>query len=152
MGTSFITYNQNMDKHPETGKPYVKPYKLKWFRNTKFRQAVAHSIDREGIIKTVYNGLGQPQYGPMNESAGYFNNPNKKPYEYDLVEAKAMLAEMGLKDRDGDGKMEDEQGNATRLMVSDYFDEQPRVEHWRFSKGPAPENVEPFAVPTYSFV
>jgi SAM-dependent methyltransferase len=43
---------------------------------------------------------------------------------------------------------EDESGYATKLTVSDYFDDQPYVERWRF-KGPAPKEATPFAVPVF---
>jgi len=49
----------------------------------------------------------------------------------------------------GYGWIPDEQGNCIKLTVSDYFDDQPRVEHWRFSKGGAPKDVMPFAVPRF---
>lgn len=117
MGSSFVVFNQNGGLNPETGKPYIAPHKVKWFSNVKFRQAVAMSIDREGLIKTVYNGLGTPQFGPMNESVGYFYNPNIKPYPHDLRRAAALLAEIGLKDRDGDGVMEDEQGHPVQFTL-----------------------------------
>jgi len=116
-GSSFVTFNQNSGVSPATGKPYVAPHKVKWFRDTRFRQAIAMCIDREGLVKAVHNGLGVPQYGPMNASAGYFHNPEIRPYPYDLQEAKNMLAEIGLRDRDGDGVMEDEDGHVVEFTL-----------------------------------
>jgi SAM-dependent methyltransferase len=49
----------------------------------------------------------------------------------------------------GYGWMEDENGNATKLTVSDYFGDQPYVERWRFKGGPAPKDARPFAVPFF---
>ena len=49
----------------------------------------------------------------------------------------------------GYGWVRDEQGNCVKMTVSDYFTDQPSVEHWRFSKGPIPEGAEPFAVPRF---
>ncbi len=115
-GSEFVMFNQNEGKNA-AGKPYVEPYKLKWFRDTRFRQAVSHCLDREGIIKTVYNGLAEPQWGPESPATGYFYNPNVKKYPYDLEKAKALLAEAGLKDRNGDGILEDEQGNAVQFTL-----------------------------------
>ena len=43
----------------------------------------------------------------------------------------------------------DEQGNDAKLIVSDYFDDQPDVEHWGFSKGPRPDDTPRFAVPRF---
>ena len=35
------------------------------------------------------------------------------------------------------------------LVVADYFDSTPRLEHWRFSKGPIPPDTPKFAVPRF---
>ncbi len=115
-GSEFVFFNQNTGKS-DAGKPYVEPYKLAWFRNTKFRQAISHAIDREGLVRTVHNGLAFPQYGPESPSTGYYYNDKLKPYEYNLDKAKAMLAEIGLKDRDGDGIIEDEQGHPVQFTL-----------------------------------
>lgn len=49
----------------------------------------------------------------------------------------------------GFGWIQDEQTNSIKLTVSDYFEDQPWVEHWKFSKTPATEDVEPFTVPSF---
>ena len=50
----FLWFNQNTGAN-SSGNPIVNPVKLKWFRNTKFRQAVSCAIDRDrqraGIAK-----------------------------------------------------------------------------------------------------
>jgi len=117
LGTSFITFNQNPGVSKETGKPYIAPYKVKWFRETKFRQAIAHAIDRDALIATIYNGLAQPQYGPLNAGNPAFYNPAVKSYDYDLDEAKKLLAEIGLVDRNGDGVLEDEEGHEVAFTI-----------------------------------
>jgi peptide/nickel transport system substrate-binding protein len=117
MGSLFVCFNENPDKSPETGQRYVTPYKQKWFANTKFRQAMSHSIDRAGIIKTVYNGLAEPQYGPDNRAVGYFYNDKIKPYDYNIELARKMLAEIGMKDRNGDGLLEDEEGHKVEFTL-----------------------------------
>ena len=43
----------------------------------------------------------------------------------------------------------DEEGNCIKLIVSDYFDHRPVVQHWKFPKGPIPEDTKPFAVPRF---
>lgn len=48
----------------------------------------------------------------------------------------------------GLGWLYDEDGNATTLTVSGYFDRQPRLGEWRF-KG-VPRDVPPFVVPEFS--
>ncbi|MBN1342040.1 MAG: ABC transporter substrate-binding protein [Phycisphaerae bacterium] len=116
-GSSFVVFNQNPGKSPETGKSYVEPFKLAWFSRTEFRQAVAHAIDKRGIIDTVLNGLGYPQNGPMTFRAGYFYNDKIKDYDYDPRKAKALLAKIGLVDRNGDGFLEDGAGNKVEFTL-----------------------------------
>lgn len=109
-GSSFLFFNQNTGKDTRTGKPYVEPGKLKLFRDEKFRQAVAHALDKNSMIKIVMNGLGYPQWSPMAPSEGYFYTGDVVQYEYDLEKARALLKEIGIEDRNGDGKVEDSAG------------------------------------------
>ena len=45
-GSTFLGFNMNPGRNPDSGMLYFAPEKLEWFRNTQFRQAVAHSINR----------------------------------------------------------------------------------------------------------
>ncbi|MBD3321440.1 MAG: ABC transporter substrate-binding protein [Chitinivibrionales bacterium] len=110
-GSSFLFFNQNTLKNPETGEPYVDPVKQAWFRNKQFRKAVAHALDKESMIRIVMNGLGYPQWGPMTPSEGYFYNPDVPKHEYDLEKARKILAGEGFSDSNGDGIIEDDKGN-----------------------------------------
>jgi peptide/nickel transport system substrate-binding protein len=110
-GTNFLVFNLNPNKSEKTGKYFVEPKKLKWFTNLKFRQAVAYAIDKQSIIDIVMNGLGYPQYSSMSPSAGFFYNPNVAKRWYNPGKAKTILEEAGFKDTDGDGILEDEEGN-----------------------------------------
>ncbi len=110
-GSNFLVFNQNRGKNPRTGSRYVAPYKLNWFTDVKFRQAVAYAVDRDSIISIIMNGLGAPQYSSMSPSAGFFYNPDVKKYPYDLEKAKSILKSIGIYDRDGNRIAEDEEGN-----------------------------------------
>ncbi len=109
-GTSFVCFNQNPRSNPETGRPFVEPEKLRWFTDPAFRKAVAHAIDRMGIIDIVMDGLGFPQNAAMSPSAGFFYNADVPTYDYDPKKAKAILEAAGYIDRDGDGTIEDAKG------------------------------------------
>ncbi len=117
MGSSFLTFNQNPGSCPQTGRPYIEPHKVRWFRNTKFRQAMAMAVDRRELIRAVHNGLALPQYGPMNEGSGYFYNPDLIEWPYDLEKASQYLAEIGLKDRNGDGWLTDEEDRPVAFTI-----------------------------------
>ncbi|MDZ4744089.1 MAG: ABC transporter substrate-binding protein [Verrucomicrobiota bacterium] len=106
---NFLWFNMNQGKNPKTQKPFVDSVKLKWFQNQKFRQAVSHSINRNGIIQSVLLGLGTPLWGIKNE-ADKWNNPNVRKYPYDLDAARKLLQEAGFK-YNAQGKLLDESGN-----------------------------------------
>ncbi len=117
-GTTFLVFNMNPGSSPETGEPYVAPEKLEWFQNRQFRQAVAHSIDKDTIINDVYHGVGYPQWSSISPAAGDFHNPNVRKYEYDLDKANEMLDVIGWKDTDGDGIREDGAGNPIQISLA----------------------------------
>ena len=102
-GSTLLAFNMN----PAAGLAE----KLTWFQNTRFRRAVAHSIDKDRIIDEVQHGLGYPQWSSVSVAAGDFHNPDVRRYEYDIAEANRILDELGWVDTDGDGTREDEAGN-----------------------------------------
>lgn len=114
----FIWFNQNTNLNASTGKPLVEPKKLKWFRNKKFRQAISSAIDRDSIIKSIYAGRAQPNYGFITEANKKWHNPNIPKYPYDPPKAKALLKEIGIEDRNGDGFLEDAEGNVIEFVLN----------------------------------
>ena len=117
-GATFLAFNMNPGSDAETGEPYLAPEKLRWFENTRFRQAVAHAVDKAAIISDVQYGLGYPQWSFIGPAAGDFHNPNVQQYEYDIEKANAILDGLGWVDSDGDGIREDYAGNNIRFTLS----------------------------------
>ena len=99
---SFFWFNENTNVNPKTGKPYVDPKKLKWFRNVKFRQACAYAIDREAIIKSIYSGRAIPNFGFETPGNKKWFDPNTPKYPHDPARALALLKEIGIEERNGD--------------------------------------------------
>ena len=114
----LIIFNQNTNTNPKTGKPYVNPAKLKWFRNTKFRQAISYAIDRPSIAKSTINGHGQPQYGYITPANQKWINTNIAQYPYSPDKARALLSEIGIRDRNNDGLLEDADGNVIEFEMN----------------------------------
>ena len=117
LGSTFLTFNLNLGENPDTMEPYVAADKLKWFRNTQFRRAVAHIVNKEAIIRDVHHGLGYPQWSSISPSAGDFHNPDVRRYEYDIAEANRILDSLGWVDTDGDGIREDDVGNTIEFSM-----------------------------------
>ncbi|GIW74795.1 MAG: peptide-binding protein [Phycisphaerales bacterium] len=80
------------------------------FADKRVRQAMTYLIDREKIRRDISKNLVRPATGPFLSSTPQAN-PDIKPYPYDPQRGLALLAEAGWRDRDNDGKLEDEQGN-----------------------------------------
>jgi peptide/nickel transport system substrate-binding protein len=111
----FLWFNQNTGTS-SAGKPIVDPVRLKWFRNTKFRQAISCAIDRDRLVGEVYGGRAQPTYGFISTENQKWNNPAIPRYAFDPARARALLAEIGIQDRNGDGLMEDTDGNPVEIL------------------------------------
>ncbi|MFN0124194.1 MAG: ABC transporter substrate-binding protein, partial [Blastocatellia bacterium] len=94
--TDFFWFNLN-DGRDSTGKPLVDPVKRAWFTNLKFRQAMAHAIDRASIIQNVLRGLGIPFRGVISPGNKNWFNETIPGYDYDLGKSQALLQEAGFK-------------------------------------------------------
>ena len=114
----FLCFNENTNVNPQTGKPLVDPIKLKWFRNTKFRQAISCAIDRQEIIKSVESGRAVPAYGFDTAGDGKWFNPNIQTYPYDPAKSAALLKEIGIERRNGDEFMTDSNGNKIEFVLN----------------------------------
>ena len=101
----YLWFNMNPNKNDKTGQPYLDPKKLKWFGQKQFRQAVSYAIDRNSIVKSIYAGRAEPNYGLVGHENPKWFNPAIRSYPYDPEKARGLLAEIGIKDRNGDGVM-----------------------------------------------
>jgi len=126
-GSNFLIFNQNSGIDPKTKKPYVDKVRYSWFTSTKFRQAIAYALDKSNMINIVMNGLGYPQWSPMAPSEGYYFNSNVSEYPYDINKAKEILSSEGFKDTNGDGTLEDKDGNAVEFSFVTNSGNNPRL-------------------------
>jgi peptide/nickel transport system substrate-binding protein len=114
-GFFWFNENTNVDKN---GKPYVDPKKLKWFRDTKFRQACSYAIDRESIIKSIFSGRAIPNYGFVTPGNKKWYDPDTPQYPYDVAKALALLKEIGIEKRNGDDFATDADGNKIEFVLN----------------------------------
>jgi peptide/nickel transport system substrate-binding protein len=65
--------------------------------NPKVKQALSLAIDRDGIVKALWKGQGAVPNGFVapGDAVGY--DAGRKPFEFNLDKAKALLAEAGYK-------------------------------------------------------
>lgn len=72
------------------------------FRDLRVRRALSHAIDKKEILQGVNYGLGQVATGPYRPGMWYYKASTAEP-EYNIDKAKALLAQAGWHDSDGDG-------------------------------------------------
>lgn len=101
----FFWVNQN--PRAPWGKTY--PRRLALFQDVAFRRALAHAIDRNGIVRRAFGGEAEPLYGPVSPiyrwaaSAEVLREVTPK---YDPDAALAGLAKLGVTpgEADAEGK------------------------------------------------
>ncbi len=117
--TTYLWFNQNPDRDEKTGQPFVGSKEVqKWFQQKKFRQAVSYALDRNSMVKSIYAGRAEPNYGLVDHGNPKWFNPAIHDYPLDLDKARALLAEIGIKDRDGDGILEDIDGQPIEFVFN----------------------------------
>ena len=125
----YLLVNQHTGKSETSGKPHVDPAKLAWFRDVRFRQACSYAIDRDSILRTVYQGLGVPVYSftpPANKV--WYDEAAIKKYPFDPARARELLKEMGLEDRNGDGILEDAKGTPVAFTLNTNSNNPSRIQ------------------------
>ncbi len=76
------------------------------FSDVRVRQALAHAVNRQGIVDSLLDGHGIVLDAPMIASSWAYPKREEgilNPYEYSPEKAKELLAEAGWTDTDGDG-------------------------------------------------
>lgn len=121
LGPSLITelmwFNLRPGTSPATGRPYVDAVKRAWFQEVRFRRAVSLAIDRAAIASVAFGGSATPIVGPVTPGdKKWCRNPAGMSAQ-DLARANALLDEIGLRDRDGDGIREDGQGRPVSFTL-----------------------------------
>ena len=110
-GNQFVVFNRNPGywlRQGVDGKPNPK---LSWFSDREFLRALAHAVDKPGMVNTVYYGFGVPSVANISPSNHIFHNPELQDYRYDPALSRRILEQAGYRDRDGDGIREDPEGN-----------------------------------------
>ncbi len=90
---NFLFFNLSEPKEsasPETSQ------KWKWFREVKFRQAVSSAIDREAIVRLVYQGRGSALWGLVTPGNRRWRDDKLSRPSRSLDQARALLKDAGF--------------------------------------------------------
>lgn len=86
--------------------------------NKALRQAMAYALDFEAVSTQFYNGLRKPANSHIPPYYSDVYNAEQEGYNYNPEKAKEILAEAGFEDIDGDGFVEDPEGNKLTLKYA----------------------------------
>ncbi|MDR0882104.1 MAG: peptide-binding protein [Candidatus Adiutrix sp.] len=105
-GDRSFTANFNVFRYQSFAYTYL-GFNLKdpHFQDVRVRQAISYALDQAELIEGVLLGFGHPANGPFKPDM-WACNQNIKPYPYDPARAKALLAEAGWRDTNGDGLLD----------------------------------------------
>lgn len=90
---NFLFFNLN-DFGPKASPEAL--HKQKVFANVKFRQAISLAIDRDAIVRLVYQGRGTPLWGPVTPGNRRWLDSNIPHPGRSLAEARAILQQAGF--------------------------------------------------------
>ncbi|MDA0789248.1 MAG: ABC transporter substrate-binding protein [Proteobacteria bacterium] len=89
---------------------------LYWDR--RFRIALSHAINREEMNEIIYFGRGVPRQVTVHPTSQYFEQAFADAHlEYRPDHARALLEEIGLKDTNGDGLREFQDGSPLTITL-----------------------------------
>lgn len=84
----------------------------------RVRRALAHLLDVDELINTLYHGLAERTIGPFHPTKPYYHD-ELPPIPFDPKKASALLAEAGWEDTNGNGIVDKElQGERTELELN----------------------------------
>ena len=70
--------------------------RMKWFREVKFRQAISAAVDRDAIVRLVYQGRGAALWGPVTPGNRRWANASLPHPARSPDRARALLKEAGF--------------------------------------------------------
>lgn len=88
-----------------------------WLQRRELRMAVSHAVDRAAFADTVFLGAGVPVYGPVSPANRTWHWPEIPRHLFDPEHARSLLANLGLRDRTNDGRLEDSAGRPARFAI-----------------------------------
>ena len=95
-------------------------HKQKWFHEVKFRQAVSAAIDREAIVRLVYQGRGAALWGPVTPGNRRWVNASISRLSRSLERARSLLKEAGfswMNGPNGESELVDSDGKHVEFSV-----------------------------------
>lgn len=92
-------------------------HRRKELADFKVRQAIAHAIDKDFVVKTIFLGYATASTGPVPRNDKQFYTPDVPTYAFDVAKANALLDEAGYRRGDDGTRFR------LKLLPAPYFNE-----------------------------
>ncbi len=104
----YLVLNSYAGKPPRDESKFDSPHPA--LRDIRFRQAIAHAIDKETLVERVLSGIGTAgtTMSPSPDPAWIPELTAEEDFEFDLEKSKQILEDAGYTDSDGNGIREHE--------------------------------------------
>jgi peptide/nickel transport system substrate-binding protein len=99
--TGFIVFNWNRKSDP---------VKQRLFRDTNFRRAMSHLLNRKAMIDNVYGGLATPLWTSVPTVFKDWVSPTLKKYDFDPEAATKLLSGLGYNKKNAEGFLVNREG------------------------------------------
>ncbi len=130
--TNFMWFNLNPSPGAmpgrRPGEPAVGAVKYAWFSNADFRRAISKAIDRDALIAGPLHGFGYRNWSTMTPGNAKWFDSTLVGVDDDPAGAARLLVGLGMKDRDGDGQLEDAGGHPVAFDITTNADNPWRQE------------------------
>lgn len=114
---NFLFFNLN-DTGEKTS-PELRE-KQNWFRDVRFRQAISSIVDRDAIVRLIYQGRGVPLWGPVTPGNHQWMNTAIAHSPRSLDRARSLLKSAGFRWSNtpiGDSALIDPDGKAVEFTI-----------------------------------
>ncbi len=88
-----------------------------WLQRDELRQAISHAVDRRAFVNTIFLGEAAEIAGPITAGHKGWFLPDLKPPSGGPDKARELLASIDLRDRNGDGLVDDAQGRTATFSL-----------------------------------
>jgi peptide/nickel transport system substrate-binding protein len=75
----------------------IPSYKKEWFKSTAFRRAVSEAINRQDLVRIVFNNHATAAVGPVSPANQFWFNSRLKPHAFNPAAASQLLASEGFR-------------------------------------------------------
>jgi len=93
----------------------ISSFKREWFKSTNFRRAVSSAINRQDLVRIVFNNHATPAAGPVSPANQFWFNAKLQPHPFDQAAALKLLSSEGF--RLDSGVLRDRSGHPVEFSI-----------------------------------